>query len=280
MPDQVSINLNELRNAVDAGLRTRRYLDYWESSEWADTASPIVDAFGGFVANSPSQELVELIQRAVGYMVKVILHADDSNGEIGGLISDLLEFHGVACDAGVADPVKLARWMVRFTIDDQDFFVLDPKRYANALGETGLTAYRKEVGRRREAGKTVFALRYIDERLAVLDGDVERVVELLGGDQTRPYQFIQVTEAMVELDRDADALTWAQRGIADTDGWQVAQLYDLAAGVYIRRNAPEEVVSLRREQHFRMTSATTYSLLREAAEATGQWDAAARRGQS
>ncbi len=29
MPDQVSINLNELRNAVDAGLRTRRYLDYW-----------------------------------------------------------------------------------------------------------------------------------------------------------------------------------------------------------------------------------------------------------
>ena len=273
MPDQVSINLNELRNAVDAGLRTRRYLDYWESSEWADAASPIVDAFGGFVANSPSQELVELIQRAVGYMVKVILHADDSNGEIGGLISDLLEFHGVACDAGVADPVKLARWMVRFTIDDQDFFVLDPKRYANALGETGLTAYRKEVGRRREAGKTVFALRYIDERLAVLDGDVERVVELLGGDQTRPYQFIQVTEAMVELDRDADALTWARRGIADTDGWQVAQLYDLAARVYIRRNAPEEVVSLRREQHFRITSATTYSLLREAAEATGQWDA-------
>jgi hypothetical protein len=103
-------------------------------------ASPIVDAFDGFVTNSPSQELVELIQRAVGYMVNVILHADDSNGEIGGLISDLLKFHGVACDAGVADPVKLARWMVRFTIDDQDFFVLDPKRYASALGETGLTA--------------------------------------------------------------------------------------------------------------------------------------------
>ena len=83
----------------------------------------------------------------------------------------------------------------------------------------------------------------------MLDGDIDKVVGLLGGDQTSPYQFIQVTEAMVELDRDADALTWAQRGIADTDGWQVAQLYDLAAGVYIRRNAPEEVVSLRREQH-------------------------------
>jgi len=87
---------------------------------------------------------------------------------------------------------------------------------------------------------------------------------------------------MVELDRDADALTWARRGIAETEGWQIAQLYDLAAGVYARRNAPEEVVSLRREQHFRMASATTYSFLREAAEATGQWDAerAAARAES
>ena len=197
---------------------------------------------------------------------------DDSNGEIGGLINDLIEFHGTACDAGVADPVKLARWLVRFTVDDQDFFVLDPKRYANALGVTGLAQYRKEVDRRREVGKTVFALTYIDERLAVLDGDVERVVEFLGGDQTRPYQFIQVTEAMVELDRDADALTWALRGIAETDGSQVAQLHDLAAGVYQRRDALSEIVALRWEQHRRMASATTYSLLRQAAEATGKWD--------
>ena len=77
---------------------------------------------------------------------------------------------------------------------------------------------------------------------------------------------------MVELGRDDDALAWAQRGIADTDGWQVAQLYDLAAGVYFRRDALAEVVALRWEQHRRMTSSNTYALLREAAEATGIWD--------
>ena len=75
-----------------------------------------------------------------------------------------------------------------------------------------------------------YALRYVDERLAVLDGDIDKIVRLLGAESDVAYQFIQVTEAMVELGRDDDALAWAKRGIAETDGWQVAQLYDLAAG--------------------------------------------------
>jgi uncharacterized Zn finger protein len=265
-------DLTQLRAEIDEGLRTRRFLDYWESSEWASEATPVVDAIRDALAASPSAELLGLIERAVGHVIKVILRADDSNGEIGGLAAELLESHGLACDAGVADPVKLARWMVRFTVDDQDFFVLDPKRYADALGETGLAVYRKEIDRRRREGEQPFALRYVDERLAVLDGDVDKIIRLLGGNLTSPYQFIQVTEAMVELGRDDDALAWAQRGIAETGGWQVAQLYDLAAGVYVRRGALGEVVALRWDQHRRMTSSTTYALLREAAEATGGWE--------
>ena len=267
-----AVDLAQLRTQVDSTLRARRFLDYWESSEWAHEARPTVDAIGDQLALSPSAELLGLIERAIGHVVKAILRADDSNGEIGGLIATLLEFHGVACDAGVADPVKLARWMIRFTFDDQDFFVLDPKRYAGALGERGLAVYRREIDRRRVAEEQPFALRYADERLAVLDRDVEKIIRLLGGSLTSPYQFIQVTEAMVELDRDDDALAWAERGIAETDGWQVAQLYDLAAGVYLRRGAPGEVLRIRWDEHGRMASATTYALLREAAARMGVWE--------
>jgi len=42
--------------------------------------------------------------------------------------------------------------MVRFRFDDQDFFEVDPVRYADALGELGLAAYRSEVKQRVEAG--------------------------------------------------------------------------------------------------------------------------------
>ncbi len=77
---------------------------------------------------------------------------------------------------------------------------------------------------------------------------------------------------MAELGRDEEVLLWAVRGIVETDGWQVEKLYGLACAVHERRSAPLEVLSLRREQHRRMASASTYSLLRRAADALDAWD--------
>ncbi len=278
--------LGVLRAAVDAGLRSRRHLDYWGSSSWAADASPVLDALEAELAHGASRGLVELVERAVGHLVKVILRADDSNGMIGDLARRALELHVRACDAGVADPVRLARWMIRFTFEDQDFFTVDPVRYREALGDEGVAVYRAEAARRSapaEAGASrgagiwapfpTFAARYAADRLAVLDGDVDRLVELLGGDLSSPHQFAKVAEAMVELDRSDDALSWARRGIAETSGWQVAALYDLAAAILESRDDVVGVLQLRRDQHRRLASASTYVLLRAAAESADRWDA-------
>jgi uncharacterized Zn finger protein len=267
-----SEDLSQLRAEIDRGLRTSRYLGYRESGGWAMQARPIVEAIGEAVGSSPTAELVALIERAIGHVVKVILKADDSDGLIGDLARELLDLHARACDAGSADPMRLARWMVRFRFDDQDFFEVDPVRYAAALGDLGLAAYRREVKQRVEAGcGDSFAAKHAQERLAVLDGDTEALVGLLGGDLSRPYQFFRVAEAMAELGRDEDVLSWATRGIAASSGWQVAQLYDLAAGIHTLRGEGHEVLRLRREQHQQMPSSSTYRLLRTAAEACGAW---------
>ena len=260
-----------LRSEVDRGLRTRRFLGYRESSAWACDAEPVVEALADALTSGASRELVELLERATGHVVKVILHADDSDGMIGDLAQRLLELHALACDARVADPLRLARWMVRFTFEDQDFFVVDPLRYAAALGDEGVAVYRREVAKRSTGGDR-FAERYAVERLAVLDGDVDRVVELLGGDLSAPHQFIRVTEAMVELGRFDDALVWARRGIAETSGWQVAKVYDLTAGVLADRDDAAGVLDLRREQHHAVPTASTYARLQAAAVAVGVWD--------
>ena len=270
------MSVDDLRAEVDRGLRTRRFLGYFESRAWAIEAAPTVDAIGKAAASSPTQELVLLIERAVGHVVKVILRADDSDGMIGDLARELLDLHALACDTGVADPVKLARWMIRFSFDDQDYFEVDPVRYASALGEQGMTAYRREVHRRRGAGDNSFAAKYATERLAVFDGDIDLIIELFGGDLSNPYHFIRLTEAMRELGRDDDVLAWAGRGIAETSGWQVAQLYDLAAEVYVRRQDHEALFQLRRDQHSRMPSAHSYELLRPAAEEVGVWQSELR----
>lgn len=277
-----------LRAAVDDRLRTRRHLDYWASTHWAGDAAPVVNALIDEAAIRPSQELVPVVQRAAEHLVKVIQHADDSNGMIGSLAGDVLDLHRRLCATGVAEPKALARWMVRFAFDDQDLFQIDPVAYRAALGDAGLAVYRSEVAKRSEPGAVqpprldalrdvyggfpTFAAKYAAERLAVLDRDTNRIVELLGGDLTKPHQFTRVTEAMIELDLPADALAWARRGIAETTGWQVAKLYDLAADLLASAGDHPAVVELRRDHHQRMPSSTTYDRLQTAARATGTWD--------
>ena len=264
-------DLGELRREVDRGLRTRRFLDYHESSAWARAAQPVLEELRLAAEKSPSAELLALIERAVGHVVKVIMHADDSNGTIGDLARELLDLHAQLCDARVADPVKLAEWMVRFSCDDQDFSEIDPVRYRAALGENGLAAYRQAIEQRHADGSELFAVRWARERLAVLDGDTEAIVALLGGDLSAPHQFIAVCEAMAELGREDAVLSFARRGIAETSGWQVDKLYDLACDVHERAGATVEALALRRQQHERTPSASTYSTLRRAAEALDAW---------
>lgn len=161
--------------------------------------------------------LVALVERAVGHVVKAIMHADDSDG----------------------------------TTSSRSPRSGTPAR----SGERGLSAYRRAI-EEREDGERVFAVRWARERLTILDGNGEAIVALLGGDPGAPHQFIRVCEAMVEFGREEEVLRWARRGIAETDGWQVEQLYDLACGVHERRSAALEVLHPHREQHGRMASAS------------------------
>lgn len=281
-----------LQAAVDDHLRTRRHLDYWGSSEWARQAEPVVDALAQEVATAPTAELIVLLQRAAGHLAKVILRADDSNGMIGGLCQQVLDLHRQACLSGAADPRALAKWMVRFTVKDQDFFVVDPVAYVDALGDKGLATYRRELAKHSQTAEPDepvsrraafirnlydpfpnFATKRLNERLAIIDRDVDRLVELLGGDLASPHQFTAVTEAMLELDLTDDALAWARRGIAETSGWQVAKLYDLAAGLLADADEDAEVLALRRHHHERAPSASTYQALAAAAEPLHVWTA-------
>ncbi len=282
-----SERLAVLKAAVDDGLRTRRNLDYWGSSAWARDAAPVVDSLAEEVAAAPSSDLVVLLQRAAGHLVKVILRADDSNGTIGDLCRGVLDLHRRVCATGVADPQKLAKWMVRFAFEDQDFFEIDPVAYTNALGDKGLAVYRREVAKRSDpadvsdgrsetlrdfyGGFPSFAAKYAAERLAILDRDADRLIELLGGDLSFPHQFQRVAEAMVELGEADDALRWARRGIAETSGWHVAKLYDLAADLVTDADDLGRVVELRRHHHERMPSSSTYAKLRAAAGAVDSW---------
>jgi hypothetical protein len=132
-----------------------------------------------------------------------------------------------------------------------------------------MAAYRSAIEQIDDADS--YAVRYVRERLAVLDGDIEAIVRLHGGDLTNAFHFLHVAEAMAELGRDDLVLEWTSRGIAETDGWQISRLYDVACEANARLEQPLEILRLRRSHHERMPSSSTYAALREAAEYVDAW---------
>jgi hypothetical protein len=76
--------------------------------------------------------------------------------------------------------------------------------------------------------------------------DIDAIIKTSGGSLTTPGQFLHVAEAMAEIDRPDLALEWAERGIAETDGYPIAALYDLACDTYAHLGRPLEVLALRR----------------------------------
>lgn len=151
-------SLASLRGVIDRSLRANGFVDYHGSRGWARQAAPVLAEISRLVAYSPSAELVGLIERALGHVIGVILHSDDSDGAIGDVASELLDLHAQSCDAGVADPAQLARWMVRFGLEDQDFFIIDPVRYSTALGKPASpsTARRSSAVSTPETTRSLF----------------------------------------------------------------------------------------------------------------------------
>lgn len=269
----IARNIGDLaaaREAVDRQLRTRRHLDYHATNAWAEDAGPTVAELRRMADTAPSLQLVELLQRGVGHLVKVMLRADDSNGFVGDLADDLLEAHARCCDAGAADSSKLAAWMVRFSFKDQDFFFADPVRYASPLGPDGLAAYRSFVD---QQPPRQFATQHARVRLAVLDRDVEALVMLVGGDLRHAGQCLAVAEAMCEVERPDLAVVWVDRGLEMGDGYPAQRLYDLACDTHERLGQPLEALRMRRAHHQRTPSAHTYATLKAAAEAAALWPA-------
>ena len=77
-----------------AGFPRGGSLGYRESSDWARGARPVVDELRLAAERAPSNDLVLLLERAVGRVVKVILRADDSDGSIGDLARELARRKG------------------------------------------------------------------------------------------------------------------------------------------------------------------------------------------
>ena len=211
------------------------------------------------------------LERAVGSMIRTILRSDDSSGIQGDATCRLLDLHVDAARLGSPDPVKLARWMAKVGFGDDGFFAVDPVAYADALGERGLAAYRREVDRRLDVDPTSFYPRLALERLAVLSRDVPLIVELVGGPLDSAYRYRSLVEALLEIGEKDRALQYAEDGRTLAVSPHTRWLVEAAVELHLGRGEIDLAVALQREYLARQPTESSYAALRRTAEPTGRW---------
>jgi uncharacterized Zn finger protein len=265
-------DLGYLEALVDRTLRSRRFLGWRESNEYAHAAHQLIDEITEATTVETADAAMPVVERAIRILFRVILRADDSSGSIGHAVRRLLDLHARAAQLGSPDPLKLARWLLKYGLDEIDLFTIDVDPYREPLGEKGLALYRREVDKRLATRPEDLHVRRAVERLAILDGDVPQVIALVGDDLSQPYQYLRVVEALQDMGEQDEALRMALEGLgAPVVPHQTAQLYDAAAALLGRQGATDRVIELRHEQMEKLPSESSYGLLRKVAGTTPVW---------
>jgi hypothetical protein len=265
-------DLTGLQRQVDAVLRTRRYLDYRDAIDYERDAGAVLRVLDRTASGPAAAAVVPIVERALKHVVAVLQRADDSSGSVGGVAAELLAIHATACRRGRPDPQRLARWLIKFGIDDQDWFAVDVRDYADVLGSKGLQRYRRELDKRAQAQPSDFRVRQARQNLALLDEDVDAIVELFGGDLSTPYHYQQVAEALRQIACPDEAFAWVLRGLALPMTWQSRILLNLAAGMSAEKNELHEASRFGWVQLQSFPDLESYSRLRSLTRRAGTWD--------
>lgn len=279
--------------------RTRN-ADLWRwraSNEYGSSAHEGVDLLESAALEFGPEAVYPVVTKAISSTVTAILHADDSSGIIGDAIRRLLDLHArLACQ--VKPPARpLVDWLIRFHFDSkQDYFDIDPGRYADALGDSGMDLFRAALDAVAATGiefpdyiepfewiplapegvhytlkitpdASAVTLRHLAIRMAVFDHDTERIVHLVAGSRTGAHISRQVAELLAEAGDIDGAITWAHGGMNE-DGFGHHER--ACARIWcelLAEHRPDEELAARREVVARFRTSEAASALKATAGA-------------
>lgn len=208
-----------------------------------------------------------------------MIHADDSNGEMGGLCRAIAAEWISALQSAGAQPASFGDTYLRAQLDDP-FGCFDERAAENAMGAAALSRYRSTLAAEwRKAKDAVVVLgakraargrRGVDwlqrdesdtrlgslERLYLAQleyqGDVDGALSVLREDLSEPHKFGAVTALLEKHNRLREALANAERACESfPDDWRLQE--DLLRG-YERDGWTGEAYALRRRQFERAPS--------------------------
>ena len=285
--DPAGETLAQARTRILARFRTRRELIRWNPvSEYVNTGHVGVHELRRAAHTWGSAALIPTTEKALDIVVKVILRADDSNGEIQGLVGSLLQLHAELCTAAPPRPAVLAAWLIGFRFDGtQDYFEPDIADYAHALGSPGLAllterldALEAELPAATDGSDFSRDLigRY-RQRVAVAAGDSDALIASFG-ELTRSYRLHDLAKSLVEVGAIDQAIAYAERAALLEDGWQAERAGHYWAELLHKHRSHGDELAARRLLFDRHPSAKNALALAQTADAPNSsvtWDSLA-----
>jgi uncharacterized Zn finger protein len=278
-----SPDLGTYRRAINHAARTGDYVDYYSARSYARGIHRVTESITALLEDGHAREVIELTEYALSQIEESLGYIDDSNGNIGEVISELQELHHRACLKAKPDAVLLARRLFEREMQSEwEFFGGAAETYVDVLGQKGLAEYRRlaeaewsHVPALRageddaERGGRRFRLTCIMETLARKSGDVEALIAIKSRDLSHPYSYLQIAETYLKAGKHDEALDWAERGwkaFPDRREWQLGEFL---AEEYHRRGRHDEAMQLIWEQFTESTRLDNYQKLQAHARQAG-----------
>ncbi|GIF14914.1 SWIM zinc finger family protein [Actinoplanes teichomyceticus] len=207
-------DVKELRRLI-GGLRGRGFLAYGRSFDFARKAGDVLDALDEVAARHPGP-VVPLYRTAIQHLTSTLERADDSAGAIGDVLERVVASYAKACRAAPPDdPAELATWLIDFQVRGPGWPELPIAEFSGALGETGLSAYRRHLS--GLAGDD-WAVRHLrEDYLRVIAKDTDALVALYAEELPQAYQYVRIAQALRDAGRPEEAIRRLRRGRNEAD---------------------------------------------------------------
>lgn len=269
-----------LRKAIDEATLTRGYVEYREAEGWAAEVDGALDAVAELAAGARAGLALELAEHAIDQIERAIDEIDDSDGHCGALMHRARDIHLAAARAAQPDPVQLARALfARETESDYDTFAGAAGIYAEILGETGLSEYRRLATEAwsklpTRSGKSrlrdgfdgsYHRLSRIIDFFAEREGDLDARIALRAKDLSSPWRYLQLAEFCLKHGREEEGLSRAEEGLwaFEDDDRPDERLVFFAAGLLAKRRRTDDAKALLRRSFEKAPSFELYARFRK-----------------
>ncbi|MEU9606252.1 hypothetical protein [Streptomyces sp. NPDC048057] len=267
---------SRVRELLDIGpFAQYGHVEYADARAYADQAGQVAAVIRELTGSGRAADAIELAQDAIRLLAEVVESVDDSDGGLGTLGTDLADAHHEACRAAPPVPEELARWLVDHALDDAaDLTDLDPLDYEDLLGDRGMDALRRYAVEAWQANRSGWSEKDLLQRLARAGRDLDTVIAVHAADLAPSgHTHLLIARELEAAGRFDEALSWAERGIRDTDDLAVVDtaLVDYLADRHAREDRLPAAAVLRRDHFAARRTLLAYRQLRAASRAVDRW---------